>query len=189
MIVILKNRKTHTSEHTSRRRELPWKMWLRTRGGKRWRNYCSTGESLSKLHEKSGHKSHKLQKKSALKKQGRTWHERQGVDSKLEGNIWQCCRQSLLLRNVICRKSLQVKDLLLICFSISFSLFQLLGQIRRETKQAANTCHSKRPSVLCYPQRPLPPYRSHPNILKMLWKSWRPKPKRKRKRAWTPMYL
>ncbi|CAH3185510.1 unnamed protein product [Porites evermanni] len=38
----------------------------------------------------------------------------------------------------------------------------LLGQIRRETKQAANTCHSKRPSVLCYPQRPLLPYRSHP---------------------------
>ena len=71
MIVVLKNRKTHTSEHTSRRRELPWNMWLRTRGGKRWRNYCSTGESLSKLHEKSGHKSHKLQKKSALKKQGR----------------------------------------------------------------------------------------------------------------------
>ena len=71
MIVALKNRKMHTSEYTSRTRELPWNMWLRTQGGKRWQNYCSTGESLSKLHEKSANKSHKLQKKSALKTQGR----------------------------------------------------------------------------------------------------------------------
>ena len=38
--------------------------------------------------------------------------------------------------------------------SISFSLFQLLGQIWRKAKQTADTRHSERPSALLHPERP-----------------------------------
>ena len=52
--------------------------------------------------------------------------------------------------------------------SISFSLFQLLGQIWRKAKQTADTRHSERPSALLHPERPLLQHQYRPDLLRSL---------------------
>ena len=60
----------------------------------------------------------------------------------------------------------KVCKLLLIGLSISFSLFQLLGQIWRKAKQTPDTRHSQRPSALLHPERPLLQHQYRPDLLR-----------------------
>ena len=76
------------------------------------------------------------------------------------------CRKSLQIRSLSGRQSLQVNNLLLIGLSISFSLFQLLGQIWRKAKQTTDTRHSERPSALLHPERPLLQHQCRPDLLR-----------------------
>ena len=63
--------------------------------------------------------------------------------SKIQGNVWKSCRKSLQIRSLSGRQSLQVNNLLLMRFSVSFLPFSFWGKFgERQNKPQTHVIQS-----------------------------------------------